>query len=255
MAAVSWQPPPARLALEAGAVHVWCVPLSVQHATATLRAVLSADELAQAGRFMFERDRRAFVAVRGALRVLLGRYLARRPERLELARQARGKPYLAEPGAACQFNVSHSGELGLLAFARDRELGVDVEVRTPGRDWLALAEQSFTVAEIGTMRSLPEADRAAAFYTCWARKEAFIKATGQGVSQLRDVEVTLRPGEPAELLRAPTCDWSIHDLPALPDHAAALVVAGTAPRLSCWRWDASASVAVDPATSSAAAVL
>jgi 4'-phosphopantetheinyl transferase len=211
-----------------------------------LRAALSRDELARAARCHFERDRRAFVVVRGALRILLGRYLARRPEALTLGEHPRGKPYLiADPDLGVRFNVSHSGELGLLAFARDRELGIDVEHRAQHRDWFALAEHSFTAEENAVLRALPEADRVHAFFSCWARKEAFIKATGQGISQLGDVEVTLRPGEPARLLRTPSAPgvamgWSMIEPPPLPGYASALVVEGQHPRLSYWLWDVTA---------------
>jgi len=231
VAAESWRPPPARLTLERDDVHVWCVSTAREHAS----SCLSPDELARAERFHFERDRCAFVVVRGVLRLLLGRYLSRSPEQLRFGERARGKPYLI--GEPVQFNVSHSGELGLLAFARSREVGIDVERADPTRDLLGLAEGSFVAEETAVLRTLPSADRASAFYTCWARKEAFIKATGEGVAQLAAVEVTLRPGEPARLVRAPGGLWSIHDLPACHGYASALVVHGEGPRLSCWRWD------------------
>lgn len=245
----AWRPPPAGAAaapaLDEGAVHVWRLPLAPPpDQLAALARPLAADERARAARFHFERDRTAYTATRGALRTLAGAYLGHPPEALELGYGEKGKPYLAAPppgGEALRFNVSHSGELGLLAFARGRELGVDVERRRELDDLLSLARSSFSPLEYAMLCGLPAADHTAAFFACWSRKEAFIKATGEGVSQLADFDVTVRADEPARLLRAPGpppghARWSILDLPAIPGYAAALVVAGDGVRIDCWDW-------------------
>jgi 4'-phosphopantetheinyl transferase len=244
VSADAWQPPPAHLNLERDDVHVWYVPIArVAHDARSLQAVLGRDELAHAAHYHFERDRRTFTVMRGVLRTLLGQYLSQSPGSFRFAERARGKPDLvSEPNDGIRFNVSHSGELGLLAFARDREVGIDVERRDPDRDLLALAEQVFTAGENAALRALPSAERPNAFFTCWTRKEAFIKATGHGVSLLLDVEVTLRPDEPARVIRAPAAvssypDWSMFDLPALPHSAAALVVQGHGARLAYWLYE------------------
>ncbi len=248
----AWQPPPAEPALRDGDVHVWRVALDPPaEEVAALARTLSDDEQGRAARFYFERDRIAFTVARGALRTLAGRYLAEPPARLSFGYRERGKPYLTAPPGALRFlrfNVSHSGQRALLCFARDREVGVDIELRRELPDLLALARTAFSPAEYAALCRLPPDAHPDAFFACWSRKEAFIKATGEGVAQLAAFDVSLAPGEPARLLRvdgdppgAPR--WSLHDLPATPGYAAALVVervAGAATdtadalRLACW---------------------
>jgi 4'-phosphopantetheinyl transferase len=242
----AWQPPPGELALSGADVHVWRVALDPPAGTvAALADTLSDDERDRAARFYFDRDRIAFTVARGALRALAGRYLAEPPARVALGYRERGKPYLTASGGL-RFNVSHSGQRALVCFARDREVGVDLELRRELPDLRALARTAFSPAEYAALCRLPEAAHPVAFFTCWSRKEAFIKATGEGVAQLAAFDVSLEPGEPARLLRvdgeppgAPR--WSIHDLPAIPGYAAALVVEradADALQLACWDWPA-----------------
>ena len=240
----AWRPAPPDAALGLGEdeVHVWRLPLALRReALAALARTLDAEERARAARFHFDRDRTAYTATRGALRTLAGSYLGRRPEELELGYHAKGKPFLAAPGAPLRFNVSHSGELALLAFAQGRELGVDVERRRDMRDLLSLARTSFSANEYAALCRLPPEVHLTAFFATWSRKEAFIKATGEGVSQLEDFDVTVRADEPARLLRVPGPPpvhprWWLLDLPAIPDYAAALVVEGDGLRVDCWDW-------------------
>lgn len=244
----AWQPPPGELALSGADVHVWRVALDPPaRVVAALADALSDDERGRAARFHFDRDRIAFTVARGALRALAGRYLAEPPARVAFGYRERGKPYLTASGGL-RFNVSHSGQRALVCFARDREVGVDIELRRELADLQGLARTAFSPVEYAALCRLPEAVHHDAFYTCWSRKEAFIKATGEGMVQLTAFDVSLEPGEPARLLRvdgeppgAPR--WSIQDLPAIPGYAAALVVerAGADPdalRLACWDWPA-----------------
>jgi 4'-phosphopantetheinyl transferase len=244
-----WQPPPSPseiLGLAAGDVHVWRIALDPPpDAVAALARTLSDDEHRRAARFYFERDRVAFTVARGALRTLAGHYLGEPPARLAFGYRERGKPYLTAPDALrwrLRFNVSHSGQRALVCFARDRELGVDIELCRELSDLRSLARTAFSPAEYAALCRLPPDAQPAAFFACWSRKEAVIKATGEGVAQLAAFDVNLAPGEPARLLRfdgeppdAPR--WSLHDLPAIPGYAAALAcerTAGDAPRLACW---------------------
>ena len=241
----AWQPAPAELALAGADVHVWRVALDPPaDVVAALASTLSDDERDRAARFHFDRDRIAFTVARGALRTLAGRYLATPPARLAFGYRERGKPYLTAP-VGLRFNVSHSGQRALLCFARDREVGVDIELRRELSDLLALARTAFSPAEYAALCRLPQTAHTDAFFACWSRKEAFIKATGEGVAQLAAFDVNLAPGEPAQLLRVdgePPGEprWSIHDLPAIPDYAAALVVErdGAPLQLACWDWSA-----------------
>ena len=241
--APAWLPPPSGVALGTNEVHVWRLPLVQPPAQlAVLARTLGDDERARARRFHFDRDRDAFTAARGALRTLAGGYLARRPEALVFGYQARGKPYLtAPPGHDLRFNVSHSGDFALLAFTRGRDVGVDVERRRPLQDLRSLANVSFSRAEYAALLGVPAHDQTDAFFACWSRKEAFIKATGEGVSQLADFDVNVRADEPGRLLRVPggprpQPPWSMCDLPAIPGHAAALVVADNDCSICCWSW-------------------
>jgi len=243
----AWQSPPSELALAGADVHVWRAALDPPaEAVAALAHLLSDDERERAARLRFARDRIAFIVARGTLRTLAGRYLAAAPARLAFGYRKYGKPYLTAPGGL-RFNVSHSGQRALLCFARDREVGVDIELWRQLPDLLSLARTAFSPAEYAALCRLPEAAHHDAFFACWSRKEAFIKATGEGVEQLAAFDVNLAPGEPARLLRidgeppgAPR--WSIHDLPAIPGYATALVIErtdGAGPlRLACWDWPA-----------------
>ncbi|HEU4726932.1 MAG TPA: 4'-phosphopantetheinyl transferase superfamily protein [Kofleriaceae bacterium] len=237
-----WRTPPAELALAPGDAHVWRLPLAQPPAPlAVLARTLDPDEQARARRFHFERDRIAYTAARGALRTLAGRYLGVPPGELVFAYQAKGKPHLDPAASDLCFNVSHSGNFALLAFTRGSEIGVDVERRRPLDDLLSLARISFSAAEYATLCGLPPGHQTDAFFACWSRKEAFIKTTGEGVSQLADFDVSLRPGEPARLLRvkdepAPPRRWSMHELPEIAGHAAALVVERPEIQIACWDW-------------------
>jgi 4'-phosphopantetheinyl transferase len=241
----AWLPAPGELALGTEDVHVWRVPLGPPpEVVAAMARLLSEDERERAARFHFDRHRTAFTVARGALRTLAGRYLDCAPELLVFGYRDRGKPYLvgphSRPHGDLRFNLSHSGDIALIGFARGRELGVDVEQRRALPDLIALARTSFSANELAALCRLPAAEHQQAFFACWSRKEAFIKATGEGIAQLAAFDVNVAPGEPAQLLRVPDEPpggprWSIHDLPAIPGCAAALVVDGAA-AIACWDW-------------------
>jgi 4'-phosphopantetheinyl transferase len=168
-----------------------------------LGRLLIDDETARAERFVFARDRRRFVVARGVLRELLGAYLGCPPGEVRFVYGPAGKPALAPPLAAAglEFNVSHSGELALYAVGLHRPLGVDVEQVRELDELEALAERNFSSAERRALLALPPAERPAGFFACWTRKEAFIKALGEGLSHpLSAFTVSLVPGEPARFV-------------------------------------------------------
>lgn len=209
-----------------------------------LQRLLTPDEAARAARFRFERDRFAFVARRGILRTLLGRCLAQEAITLPLTANRYGKPALDAglSGVDLRFNISHSAGLALFAFAVARDVGVDIEAVRPDVDCELVARSVFSESEQRALRSVPAADRRAAFFACWTRKEAYIKARGVGLSMALDqFDVTLQPGEPACLLATrddpgEAARWSMVSLDAGPDHRAALVAEGHDWQLSCWQW-------------------
>ena len=210
-----------------------------------LAPTLSADERERAGRFVFPEHRERFIAARGVLRALLGRYLNRPPEQLEFRYSERGKPALdrADQDALC-FNLSHSRDLALYAVTRQRQVGIDVEwVRADIADE-QIAERFFSPAEVQVLKAVPAASRPVAFFTCWTRKEAYLKARGEGITvPLDGFAVSLRPGEPAALL---SCErdsgevsrWRLQELDPGAGYAAALCVEGRDWEHCCWQWPA-----------------
>ncbi|MDE0344075.1 MAG: 4'-phosphopantetheinyl transferase superfamily protein [Deltaproteobacteria bacterium] len=227
------------------AVHVWRTAVEVAPARlARFRDVLAPDERARAARFLYEEDRRRYTVARGVLRTLLGRYLGMDPASFEFRYGAHGKPSLGETpvGRDVRFNLSHSYGLALHAFTVGREVGVDVERIRPSTDVTGVARHSFSPAEVDALMDLPAGRRREAFFNCWTRKEAFIKAHGEGIALgLSRFDVTLRPGEPAELLRfdndpAKAARWSMCALDVSEGYKAALAVEGEGWQLRCWEY-------------------
>jgi len=214
--------------IQTGEVHVWRVELmQPEHVIQALRSTLEQDELFRADRFHFEKDRRAFVVSRGFLREIIGRYTNTRPEQLRFAYGPYGKPALE---GRLRFNMSHSHDLALIALTEDHELGVDVEYMRADFASADIARRFFSPVEVEVFNSLAQEDQVAAFFRCWTRKEAFIKATGKGLSQpLEGFDVTLGPREPAALLRVDGEDasrWTLSDVKIDEGYAAALAVEG-----------------------------
>jgi 4'-phosphopantetheinyl transferase len=224
-------------------VHVWRTPLEQppEHLQ-TLWQTLAPEELQRANRFHFEKDRRHYVAGRGILRALLGRYLRREPAGLTFAYNPQGKPSLAGDAArTLSFNVSHSHGLALIAVTRGREVGVDLERIRPEFAGERVAERFFSPSEVAALRALAAAERLEAFFACWTRKEAYLKATGMGLSLPLDCfDVSLTPGEAA--LKATRHDptavqrWSLRDVPPGPGYAGALAVESNGWHLWCADW-------------------
>ena len=205
---------------------------------------LSADEKERASRFRFSRDRDRFIGARGLLREILALYLDASPERLSFGYSAHGKPFLA--GAdhnSLRFNVSHSLDAMLLAIARMREVGVDVEgVRNCGFATEEISELVLSGPELASLARLSGEERYLTFLRFWTLKEAYIKADGRGVSlPLKRTDVSAAGGRVAVLDEATgewrTCPrWKLRTLPAAPGYAAALATEGEDWRLALWQW-------------------
>ncbi|MEM9538622.1 MAG: 4'-phosphopantetheinyl transferase superfamily protein [Cyanobacteria bacterium P01_E01_bin.42] len=208
------------------AVRVWRCNLKFPPVTVeALEKLLEEEEKTKAGRFHFQEDRDRYILGRGLLRLLLGHHLQRDPQSLQFAYSAKGKPFL--PDEAVQFNISHSGDFVLLGMSRDRAIGVDVEQIRPLPDALKLAQRFFCEAEWEKIRSLPSNLTSRAFFTAWTRKEAFLKATGEGIVGLQDVEVSLLPDEPARIYRIEgkiATEWQLESLDLGEDYVGAMVV-------------------------------
>ncbi|MBA2285723.1 MAG: 4'-phosphopantetheinyl transferase superfamily protein [Ktedonobacteraceae bacterium] len=251
-----WQTPPASFDLGDDEVHVWRAVLDVPEERAwDLEHTLAADERERAARFRFPEHRRHFIVARGILRAILGRYLGQEPETLQFCYNEYGKPAMlghtgrrrAAPlhenlGDALCFNVSHAHGLALYAFARGRDVGVDVEYVRMEMAFLEIAERFFSPYEVALLRTVPPAEQHRAFFNCWTRKEAYIKARGMGLSLALDqFDVSLTPGEPAALLNIREAgqdsrDWSLHALSPGGEYIAALAVKGRPARILQWQW-------------------
>ncbi len=241
----SWSPPPETLALGSNEIHVWRAALNCGAARVhNLLQTLSTDERAKARRFYFQQDREHFIVARGLLRVILGRYLVIDPGQLRICYSPSGKPSLTREcgGEALRFNVSHSHGLALYAIAHGRELGVDLERIRPELADAQLAEHFFSLREVAMLRAVPTSLRQEAFFHCWTRKEAYIKARGEGLAcPLGRFDVSLVPGEPAALLSTrddppEASRWTLRELFPGPDYVAAIAVEGHDWRLQCWHW-------------------
>lgn len=235
---LTWSEPPEALSLATGEVHVWRLALDQPDDVLTeFRRTLDADELERAGRFHFEKHRRHFVVGRGGLRYVLSRYLDAKPEELRFTYGAFGKPALV--GGELRFNMSHSHGVALFAVAEDRELGVDVEHIRADFASEEIARRFFSPVEVAAFNALRQDEQVAAFFRCWSRKEAYIKAIGRGLSEPLDAfDVTLAPGEAAALLRASGQDvsrWSMFDLDVGKDYSAALLVEAPVSQIRLWQ--------------------
>ena len=240
-----WHLPPESLTLADDEVHVWRAFLDLEpHHVQGLQRTLLPGELERAGRFRFVRDRRRFIVARGVLRAILSRYLNIEPCQVRFSYNPYGKPALARGlgDDRLRFNLAHSHALALCAVTRNREVGIDLERIRADLVSRQTAEQFFSPREIAVLRSLPKAAQTAAFFHCWTRKEAYIKARGEGLSfPLDRFDVSLAPGEPAALVNTPgdpseAARWSLKDLSPGPGYVAALAVEGHGWRLKCWQW-------------------
>jgi 4'-phosphopantetheinyl transferase len=231
------------LTLSADEVHLWHAMLDDQ-LSKSLKFLLSEDEISRAGRFHFVKDRNHYIVARGLLRKLLAAYLGVGSAELKFLYAEKGKPYLEEiQRRSINFNLAHSHGMAIYAFSQGRELGVDLEFI---RDDLAdekIAERFFSPCEIGALRNIPAELRKEAFFNCWTRKEAYIKARGEGLSMpLDEFDVSLAPGEPAALLKnhkdaKEVSRWKMQSIPVAPGYVAALVVEGQDWQLKSFGFD------------------
>jgi 4'-phosphopantetheinyl transferase len=233
----TWETPRRAPLLRPGEVHVWRVSLAASPELPELAAgFLSDDETERARRFHFAVHRDRYLAGRLALRRLLGGYLGSGPGDVAFAYSAQGKPRLRDwHGSALRFNVSNSADLALIAVAAGQEVGIDVEQLRADSDPLSVPEAFFTPAEVEWIRH--SEDRVRAFFTCWVRKEAALKAWGTGLALALDSFDVLPATAPAARIRHPhvSGEWTLRNLVPGDGYAAALVVEGGDFVLRCWQ--------------------
>jgi 4'-phosphopantetheinyl transferase len=240
-----WRSPPHTLVIANDQVHLWRATLDwPEEQAARLQQWLSADERERMERFRSGRDRHRYLVGRGLLRTVIGRYLAVSPGVLRFDTIAAGKPRLALGVAPqpLQFNLSHSGDLVLIALASGRALGVDVEQVRADLEAAEIAARFFSPTEQQALATLSGARQIDAFFDCWVRKEAYVKARGDGLSlPLEQFDVSLLPGEAAQLIEtrpdpAEASRWRLTALDAGDGYKAALVVEGDGWMLQQWDW-------------------
>ncbi len=230
-------------------VHLWALPLDPRDSVVqTLEPLLAADEIERANRFRFPRHRRRFLVGRAFLRVLLARYRADAPERVRFVYGDKGKPALdpsqgapLKANAPLSFNLSNSGDRAVIAVTRDQALGVDLEVLRPMPDAETIAERFFSRPERLALRAVPSTAKSEAFFRCWTRKEAYIKAVGDGLSMPLDrFDVSLNDDEPCRFLALDGSTeraegWTLRHLEPGPGTVGALALEGRGWRVRAWR--------------------
>jgi 4'-phosphopantetheinyl transferase len=228
MESVSWSQPPQELSLPQDELHTWLAWLDVQPLERTrLCSYLSKDEVSRAERFVFPRDRDHFIVARGRLRELLGKYLHCSPDAVQFKTGRYGKLSLLDDGNQLRFNLSHSHGLALYGFCMGRELGIDTEKIQPEFAGEGIAQRYFSATEQRDLAEVPTERRARAFFLCWTRKEAYIKAHGKGLEiALDSFDVSLKPGEPEALRSADSNRWSMRSFTPAPEFVAAVVAEG-----------------------------
>ena len=241
-----WSPAPKDLRVADHEVHVWRAQLELPLSQVQqLRGILTDDELDRAKRFFFEIDRQRFIVARGTLRSILSRYLTITPGHLRFYYNQHGKPSLAPElsSTLLNFNLSHSGRMALFAITRNMEIGVDVERVRSDFEYEQIAKRFFSINEVAILRTIPTEQKLEAFYNCWTRKEAYIKAHGKGLSlPLDSFDVSFAPGEPPMLLS--TKDepqerslWTLLGIKLGPGYVGALAVKGIGCRFKYWEWN------------------
>lgn len=226
-------------------VHIYRVFLDLpDRRVPPLTTILAPGERARAQRFHFERDRQRYVVGRASLRVLLARYLGAEPQSLEFQYGQHGKPQLVAPRqmSALSFNVAHSEGIALYAITRSHAIGIDIERVRPLLQITRMAERYFAAEEQAALRNLSVSARQAAFFTCWTRKEAYMKALGRGMSiPLDSFAVSVASADPVRLLHIAgsvedAARWSLYALTPDSGFVATVAVEGPPMSLRLWSW-------------------
>ncbi|MGJ3252881.1 MAG: 4'-phosphopantetheinyl transferase family protein [Elainellaceae cyanobacterium] len=252
-----WRSPIEYPPLLEGEVHVWRSHFSSHVLSdanlSQFAQVLAADEQERAQRFRSDPHRQQFIAARGLLRILLGDYLDIDPAQIQFVYGDYGKPLLnaSSMSQALHFNLSHSHEMVLYAVTRDRPVGIDIEYLRRVQNVEQLAHRFFSPIEAAAISALSPDQQQTAFFNGWTRKEAYLKATGRGLADLSEVEVTLLPNDPPRLITLPAhspdysdvseslgSEWTLHHLNPGESYVGALAVQ-QCPQVQCLHWSAS----------------
>jgi 4'-phosphopantetheinyl transferase len=240
-----WLNPPDNLNLSDDEAHIWRADLKFNECFQTsFLKLLSPDEKSRAQKFRFTKDSRNFIIARGILRSLIGKYLKIKPAEISFRYSEFGKPGIAD-NHSLQFNISHSKNIALFAFIKKLNVGVDVEFVNPDIEVKDIAEKFFSPNEVLNLYALPEKQHTLGFFNCWTRKEAFIKAVGEGLSfPLNKFEVSLEPDKPAKLLATDwepkaVSKWSIFSMSPATNFVGSLAIEGVVEKIKFWNWQKS----------------
>lgn len=231
---------PKSLSLDSGEVHIWLILLGEERVCLKCcETLLSSDEVNRALRFKFDRDRRRFLVSHAGLRSILAAYLTASPRELEFSLGPNGKPKLAPIAGkeTPQFNLSHSHEAALLAVARRRAIGVDVEYVQEAFSFAEVAQRFFSPKELAVLATLPKRLQRKAFYKCWTSKEAFLKAKGTGLSgKLDEVDIVLTDDE-AVRVKGTISGWTLKEISLNERYMAAVVLESDDYRIARYQWE------------------
>ncbi|MGF1494762.1 MAG: 4'-phosphopantetheinyl transferase family protein [Microcoleaceae cyanobacterium] len=249
---MDFQSPPEQLQLLAHQVHIWRADLQVSAETIQqLQSTLSTDESQRAARFRFNKDRFAFIAARGILRKILSQYLGCSSRSIQFSYSSKGKPTIepeflntlgqnpqvSHPQLYPQFNLSHSQGIAIYGVTLNRQIGIDLEWMRPIES-LALAERFFSPTEYQQLKSTPINEQTALFYQLWVCREAYLKATGEGIAALQKIEVNLPNSEQFQIIRDQQSlnHWTLQQLHVTPGYKAAIAIEGKPLELLCWNY-------------------
>ena len=237
-----WLNAPDNLILSDEEVHIWRADLEVDECfQSSFLKLLSPDEKNRARKFRFAKDSRNFIAARGILRLLIGKYLEINPAEISFQYSKFGKPGIVNNNSL-QFNISHSQNIALFAFTKRFNIGIDVEFVNPDIEVKDIAANFFSKNEILNLLALAEEQQTLGFFNCWTRKEAFIKAVGEGLSfPLDKFEVSLEPDKPAKLLATDwepeaVSKWSIYSMSPAANFVGSLAIEGFVDQVKFWNW-------------------
>jgi 4'-phosphopantetheinyl transferase len=245
-----WGPSPLWPSLQAEDVHVWLANLNQPDSVVgRLFSTLNKDERHQAGRFHFNGHRVHYIASHGILREILGRYLRIPPQGIRFSFGVKGKPSIDADNSdeTVHFNMAHSGSYAFYAISRRPKTGADIEKVREIIDRDQIVSRNFSMLEVDAYQNLPYELQEEAFFNGWTRKEAYIKAIGDGLHKpLEQFSVTITPGEPARLVNivgdpesAP--QWTLQGFNELSGYVAAIAVKGVIRKLERWMWQISRS--------------
>ena len=240
-----WKRAPEQPGLEPHQIHLWLAQVDAvcQPQLQKLSCYLSQDEQQRAAKFHSAQHRQRFIANRGIVRSLLGRYLHCHPQAVAFSYGAYGKPLIANPNhqLGLQFNVSHSDRLSLIAIAQQRQVGIDLEQHRVLTDLNALAQRFFTVNEYAAIQALPDIQKPSAFFQYWTGKEALLKGLGVGLSGLSQIELNITPGQVGwvtpKASRLSQQEWIVELFTPAPDFTGAIAIETKHPiEIAYWQW-------------------